>query len=297
MTQAQVGELLLRAGTALEKAEILEQRREALLLLAHALGVDRLGLLALRRDALVEADRFEHLLARRLRREPLAFIVGRQGFWTRELAVSPDTLIPRADSETLIEALLQARPERGSVRRLLDLGTGTGCLLLAALSEYPDAWGVGVDLSAAACRLASSNALANDLARRSAVVCGNWMAPIRGGFDVILGNPPYVPTAELSRLMPEVAAYEPASALDGGPDGLDAFRTLMPGIASLLVPGGLCVLEVGAGQAEEVAALGTAAGLQPAGTRPDLGGVTRAVLLQAGCETAQKRFGTSAVRS
>ncbi len=296
MTRVRVGELLARAGTVLEEAGIAGARRDAMLLLAHALGVDRLGLLTLGRDALVEADGFEPLLARRARREPLAFIVGRQGFWTLELAVSPDTLIPRADSETLVEALLEARPERGAVRRVLDLGTGTGCLLLAALSEYPDAWGVGVDLSASACRLAASNALANGLATRSAFLCGDWTAPVRGGFDVILGNPPYVPTPDLSGLMPEVAAHEPARALDGGPDGLDAFRTMMPAIASRLAPGGLCVLEVGAGQAEDVAGLGVAIGLERAGTRADLGGVVRAVLLEAG-SGAQKTFGTSAVRS
>lgn len=297
MTQARAGELLARAGTLLEEAGIPEARREALLLLAHALGMDRLGLLALGRDAPVEADRFERLLVRRARREPLAFIVGRQGFWTLELAVSPDTLIPRADSETLVEALLHARPERHQVRRLLDLGTGTGCLLLAALSEYPEAWGIGVDLSEAACRLASTNALATGLATRSAFVCGDWMAPIQGGFDVILGNPPYIPTRHLSGLMPEVVAHEPAGALDGGPDGLRAYRTLMPAMASLLAPGGLCVLEVGAGQAQDVAALGAEAGLARVGTRADLGGVVRAVLLEAKAGTTQKTFGTSVVRS
>ncbi len=297
MTRARAGELLARAGTTLGEAGVPHARRDALLLLAHALGVDRLGLLALGRDASVEVDRFERLLERRARREPLAFITGRQGFWTLELAVSPDTLIPRADSETLIEALLAARPDRRSVTRLLDLGTGTGCLLLAALSEYPDAWGVGVDLSASACRLASSNAWTTGLSTRSAIVCGDWTTSIRGSFDVIVSNPPYIPTPDLPGLMPEVARHEPARALDGGIDGLGAYRTLLPAVASLLVPDGLCVLEVGAGQAEDVAELGLAAGLRPTGTRTDLGGITRAVLLEAGSGTAQKTFGTSAVRS
>ncbi len=297
MTRARAGELLARAGTTLDEAGGPDPRRDALLLLAHALGVDRLGLLALGRDAPVEADGFERLLERRARREPLAFIIGRQGFWTLELAVSPDTLIPRADSEALVEALLAARPDRGSVTRLLDLGTGTGCLLLAALSEYPGAWGVGVDLSASACRLAASNARTTGLAARSAVVCGDWTTSIRGSFDVIVSNPPYIPTPDLPGLMPEVARHEPARALDGGIDGLGAYRTLLPAMASLLAPGGLCVLEVGAGQAEDVVELGRAAGLRPAGTRADLGGITRAVLLEAGSGTAQKTFGTSAVRS
>ncbi len=297
MTQVRVAELLARAETALGHAGIGEARREALLLLAHALGLDRLGLLSLGQDAPVEEDEFERLLARRVLREPLAFIVGRQGFWTLELAVSPDTLVPRADSETLVEALLEARPDRQAVTRLLDLGTGTGCLLLAVLSEYPDAWGMGVDLSAPACRLASSNAKANGLATRSAFVCCDWTAPIRGSFDAIVSNPPYIPTPDLSGLMPEVAGHEPVRALDGGVDGLQAYRTLLPVIVCLLAPGGLCVLEVGAGQAEDVVTLGRAAGLRPAGVRADLGGITRAVLLEAGPGTAQKTFGTNVVRS
>ena len=296
MTRARVGELLARAERTLTQAGVAGARRDALRLLAHALGVDRLGLLALGRDAPVEVDGFEHLLERRALREPLSFIVGRQGFWTLELAVSPDTLIPRADSETLVEALLEARPDRRSVTRLLDLGTGTGCLLLAALSEYPEAWGVGVDRSEPACRLGRSNAAANGLATRSAFVCGDWTAPIRGSFDVIVSNPPYIPTMDLPGLMPEVSAHEPAGALDGGADGLQAYRTLLPAAASLLVPGGLCVLEVGIGQAEDVVGLGKAAGLMPAGTRADLGGITRAVLLGAGSGTAQKTFGTGVVR-
>ena len=146
MTRARVGELLARAERRLTEAGIAEARRDALRLLAHALGVDRLGLLALGRDAPVEADGFEPLLERRARREPLSFIVGRQGVLTLELAVSPDTLIPRADSETLVEALLEARPDRRSVTRLLDLGTGTGCLLLAACRSIRSL-GVGVDRS------------------------------------------------------------------------------------------------------------------------------------------------------
>lgn len=280
MTRAPVGELLRAAAARLGEAGIEAAPREARLLLAHALGLDASGLLALGRHALVDPDRFEVLVARRGSREPLAFLTGRQGFWTLDLAVSAATLIPRADSETLIEALLAARSDHGRIGRLLDLGTGTGCLLLAALSEYQAAWGVGVDLSPAACRLAADNASSNGLARRSAFVCADWGAPVAGRFDVVLSNPPYIPATDLSTLMPEVGGHEPRRALDGGADGLAAYRQLMPVLAERLEPGGLGVLEVGIGQADEVVALGLSAGLRAAGVRSDLGGVPRAVLLE-----------------
>ena len=272
--------LLSRAEAVLATAGIEAPRREARLLLAHALGTDRTGLLRLGRNELVEAGPFEALLGRRLSREPLAYLTGRQGFWTLDLAVTPATLIPRADSETLITALLAARPDRGAVRRLLDLGTGTGCLLLAALAEYRQGWGVGVDLAPAACRLATNNAAATGLAARSAFVCGDWTDAVVGGFDVILSNPPYIAAGDLPALMPEVAWHEPRQALDGGADGLVAYRRLIPTLAARLEPDGLIVLEVGIGQSDAVSALGVAAGLHAAGMRHDLGGVARAVLLE-----------------
>ena len=220
------------------------------------------------------------MLARRAAREPLAFLTGRQGFWTLDLAVSPATLIPRADSEALIEALIGARPDRAAVRRVLDLGTGTGCLLLAALSEYPGAWGVGVDVSPPACRLAALNAAANGLASRAALVCGDWGEALAGRFDVILGNPPYISRQELDALMPEVGRHEPMRALDGGPDGLACYRRLMPSLAPMLRPDGLAILEVGIGQADAVAAVAAGAGLRPVSTASDLAGIVRAVLLE-----------------
>ncbi len=249
-------------------------------MLAHALGLEPAGLLAFHGDASLRPDGYEELLARRAAREPLAFLIGRQGFWTLDLAVSPATLIPRADSETLIEALILARPDRDAVRRVLDLGTGTGCLLLAALSEYPHAWGVGIDVSAAACRLAARNAAANGLAERTALLCGDWAGALVGRFDVILGNPPYIAEPELDGLMPEVGRHEPRRALDGGPDGLGAYRHVMPMLGQLLHPDGLVILEVGVGQAETVARLGGPAGLRPVSMPADLGGIARAVLLE-----------------
>ena len=286
-------DLLAWGESRLDRAGIPEPRREARRLLAHALGLDPMGLLTLDARAMVPRDGFEALLDRRAAREPLAYLTGWQGFWTLDLAVSPATLIPRADSETLIEALIAARPDRHAIRDVLDLGTGTGCLLLAALSEYGLAWGVGVDLSESACRLAAGNAAANGLAARAAFLCGDWGDALAGRFDVILANPPYVAEPELAGLMPEVGRHEPRRALDGGADGLDAYRRLVPLLAQAMRPDGLAVLEVGAGQAEAVATLGAEAGLGLQSMRADLGGVMRAVLLAPGVVDREKMFGSA----
>ncbi len=275
-TDRPIAELLRDAAAVLRAAGIEDAAREARLLLNHALGRPANALPD--RDALIDPAVFLGLVARRVTREPFALITGRQGFWTLDLEVSPDTLIPRADTETLIEAALAARPMRGAVRRILDLGTGTGALLLAALSEYPDAFGVGIDLIPAAAALAARNAARNKLADRAAFMVADWAAPLAGRFDLILSNPPYIEHAAIAALMPEVAAYEPASALDGGADGLDAYRAIIAALPGLLAPGGLAVLEAGIGQAEAIAALGVQVGLS-ATSRTDLGRIDRAILL------------------
>jgi release factor glutamine methyltransferase len=277
-----IGALLCQGGSALRAAGIEDARAEARRLLAHALPASPEALLRDRHEPVAaEAEaRFRAALARRCAREPLAFITGRAGFWTLDLDVSPATLIPRADTETLIEAALAARPDRAAVRRVLDLGTGTGALLLAALAEYPHAFGIGVDRSAAAAALAARNAARNGLGGRAAFLAGDWASALSGRFDLILANPPYIPAADIPALMPEVARHEPASALAGGEDGLDAYRALLPALPALLAEGGLAVFEVGAGQAGSVESLGRAAGLEPAGRRADLHGVARAVLFR-----------------
>jgi release factor glutamine methyltransferase len=277
-----LGALLCGAGAALRAAGIADHRREARRLLAHAAGLTDAGLLAARHtpaDAAV-ATRFAALVARRAAREPLAHLTGSVGFWSLELAISPATLIPRADSETLVEAVLAARPDRGAALRVLDLGTGTGCLLLAVLAEYPAATGLGVDRVAAAAALAAGNAARNGLAGRAAFIAGDWAAALAGRFDLILSNPPYIESGVIPRLMAEVARFEPASALDGGADGLDAYRRLVAALPGLLAPGGLAVLELGQGQAAEVTALARASGLEAVGLRADLAGIDRALLLQ-----------------
>jgi len=272
-----VAALLAEATAALAAAGIEAPAREARMLLLHALG--RPAGTLLDRTEQVAAPALPALLARRAAREPMAQILGRQGFWTLDLEVSRDTLIPRADTEALVEAALAALPDRAAPLRVLDLGTGTGCLLLAVLSEFPHATGIGADLAPAAAALARRNAAANGLAGRAAFLAGHWAEALAARFDLVLSNPPYIPHADLAGLMPEVVAHEPARALDGGADGLVAYRAIIADLPRLLAPGGLAVLELGLGQHDTVPALARAGGLAIRALRPDLGGIPRALVL------------------
>jgi release factor glutamine methyltransferase len=233
------------------------------------------------RDPWVPADMvgFALLITRREAREPLALIVGRREFWGLEFAVSPATLIPRPESETLIEAAIAVFLHRPPPQQILDLGTGTGCLLLAALSEFQAAFGIGVDRSPAAAALAARNATSLGLADRASVICGDWADALDGWFDLVLCNPPYIRSKDLGSLMPEVACHEPRSALDGGADGFAAWRRLLPALPRLLAPNSVAVLELGAGQAETAAELALRAGLA-SDLRPDLTGIPRALVLR-----------------
>jgi release factor glutamine methyltransferase len=193
--------------------------------------------------------------------------------------LSPETLDPRPDSETLIESALAALGERERVYRVLDFGTGSGCLLLALLSELPNALGTGVDRSEGALETARRNAAALGLGGRTQFVRGNWGDSLSGEWHVILTNPPYIPSQALQTLMPEVARYEPKLALDGGADGLEAYRVLAPEIARLLAPTGIAAVEVGDGQGPAVAAIMAQVGLVLRGIRHDLSGVDRCIVL------------------
>jgi release factor glutamine methyltransferase len=279
---ANVGTALAEAARRLQRAGVEAPHHEARLLLAHMLGVETATLVGYPERALTPAEggRYEALIDRRARREPLTHILGRREFWGLAFRVTADTLDPRPDSETLIEAVLGQLPDRQAPLRLLDLGTGTGCLLLALLSELPQASGLGVDCSAAALAVAEANAGDLGLAGRAAFRLGRWGERLSQPFDLIVSNPPYIRAGDIDGLMPEVARYEPRLALDGGPDGLDSYRVLAGDIARLLAGNGLAALEVGLDQAPAVADLGAAAGLGQATFRRDLAGHIRCLVFR-----------------
>jgi release factor glutamine methyltransferase len=221
-------------------------------------------------------DGFPDLLARRLNGEPVAYITGTRDFWTITLAVAPGVLIPRPDSETLIEAAVDHFARSAGPRTILDLGTGSGALLLAALAEWPEAHGVGIDASTAALAIARENAERLGMTDRAELISGGWEGT-GSAFELVLCNPPYVRTGEtLSR---EVAAFEPASALYAGSDGLDDYRRIAPLIGQQIAPGGVACVEIGADQGESTRRLFEAEGLD-VGLRQDLAGRDRCLVLQ-----------------
>lgn len=227
------------------------------------------------------AARLNDALARRLAGEPLWRVLGAREFWGLSFALSPGTLEPRPDSETLIEAALgHLAARRHDELRLLDLGTGTGCLLIATLREFPQSSGLGIDLSPDAVATATGNAARNGVGERAAFHQGNWTAGIDERFDLILSNPPYIGSAEIAHLDKNVREHDPLLALDGGPDGLDAYRALSAALPGHLKPGGLAILEIGAGQEEAVVALMRQAGLSHLDSRRDLGGHIRALVFR-----------------
>jgi release factor glutamine methyltransferase len=286
-------EFTIKAARALAKARLAaagveDAALDARLLVQRATGLDAAALAADPDRMLTaeQASRLDALAARRAAREPMSQILGHAGFWTIELIVTRDVLTPRPESETVIAAALEETRNKPN-GRALDLGVGPGTLLFAVLKERPGWRGVGLDASAAALAVARANALVLGLEERADFVLGDWAAAldatrVEGPFDLVLANPPYVPSAEIERLAPEVRDFEPRLALDGGPDGLDAYRRIAPALPRLLAPDGVGVLEVGAGQGRAVAAL-IAESLPQAAIRidPDLAGRDRAVVIGA----------------
>ena len=270
----------------LAAAGIEAPRRDARLLICRLLGGGAELLLA-HPDRVLSDDEMravESAMERRVRREPVSRILGRREFWSLEFLLDADTLDPRPDSETLVEAVLNwVGPERKRAFRILDLGCGSGCLLLALLSELPGARGLGIDIAPGAVAASARNARHLDLAERATFETGSWSAgPAPGAgrapWDIVISNPPYIPSGEIAGLAPEVAGYDPHLALDGGGDGLTAYRRLIPLAAGGLKTAGLLALEVGAGQAAAVSALLRKADCPTIWTARDLSGIERCVL-------------------
>ncbi|WP_127090615.1 peptide chain release factor N(5)-glutamine methyltransferase [Aquabacter cavernae] len=251
---------------------------DARLLFAFALGLPANGLPG---DAIVaesEAASAEALLARRMAGEPVARILGEKEFWSLPFSLAPETLVPRPDTETVVEEALHLLPDRAAPLRILDLGTGSGAILAALLVEYPHAFGVGVDRSEGAARAARDNLARLGLGTRSLVATGDWGSALSGPFDLVVSNPPYIPSSHIAALDVDVRAHDPLAALDGGADGLDAYAAIARALPSLLAPGAVAVLELGIGQEAAVADLLRMAGLQlPGPARRDLGGIARAL--------------------
>ncbi len=267
-------------ATTLARAGIDAPRRDAALLLEAAAGLSRTALLAnparhLGREPITA---YRALVSRRADHEPVSRILGRREFWSLPFAVSPATLDPRPDSETLIEGALALCPDRSAPLSILDFGTGTGCLLLALLSELPAATGVGIDICAAALGVAKANATALDLGARARFVAGDWGSALAGSVNLILANPPYIADRDFAGLSPEVARYEPRKALAGGSDGLHAYRGLSPHLGPLLEDEGHALLEVGEGQAGPVAEILSRDGLKIRRILRDLGGIRRCII-------------------
>ena len=245
------------------------------------LGLDLTGLIAAAARLVTpeEAARLEHFVRRRLAGEPAARIIGVREFWGLPLQLSPETLVPRPDTETVVEAaleILHAEPRRPL--RIADLGTGSGAIMLALLSELPDAFGIGTDISVAALRTARGNARLLGFAARAAFAVCDYAAALKGPFDLMVSNPPYIRSADIGTLDTEVRDHDPHRALDGGADGLDAYRRIAPEAARLLAPGGAVVVEIGHRQSGDVEGLLAAAGLTLEGApKTDLAGIRRAV--------------------
>lgn len=269
---------LLTEGTAtLSAAGIADARAEARLLLAHVSGLGTAKLFSYPETEIPaeDASRFYDIVSRRAQRLPVAHLVGAREFWSMSFKVTPATLVPRPETETLIETALELFAGREAPRRIMDLGTGTGCILLALLRVFPEASGVALDVSAAALSVARENAIAHDLDQRASFVRADFADAPMGPFDLIVSNPPYIPSADIDGLEVEVRVHDPIGALDGGGDGLDAYRTIIDGLGARLAEDGLAVFEIGIGQGDDVAALAAAADLNLAARRSDLAGTER----------------------
>ncbi|HXL98728.1 MAG TPA: peptide chain release factor N(5)-glutamine methyltransferase [Rhizomicrobium sp.] len=278
---------LARGTERLAAARIDSAKLDARVLLASAMNVSSDGLLAGAALPAAAFQQFETFIARRARREPVAYIVGKKEFWSLDLAVGTGVLVPRPETETLVEQACREFPDRSVPLRASDFGTGSAAILIAFLSEFPNASGVGIDSSAQALVWAERNIAAHRLTGRCELRRADWSAAPDGPFDVLFSNPPYLTQDEIGAAAAELA-FEPRSALDGGRDGVEAYRALAPIIAARLAPNGRAFLEIGAGQGEAVSAILAANGLETMRIAPDLAGVPRCVVA---CLAVQKTLG------
>jgi len=284
ISAATVGEALAEARRRLDDGEIASSWIDARVLLAHVLDAEPASIAADGRQPLAAGARrrFADLVSRRLRHEPVAHITGQREFWSLSFEVTTDTLVPRPDSETVVEAALAWSKGHGAPASVLDLGTGSGCLLLALLSELPAARGIGVDVSQAALAVAGRNAAGLGLAGRARFVLDNWASSFAGPFEMIVANPPYIAQDGAVAVDPEVTGFEPRVALYAGADGLDCYRALAPQAVRLLAPDGALFLEIGYSQATEVTAVLLENELQVVEIKEDLSGIPR-------CAVARRR--------
>ncbi len=279
MAEQPLGALLRRFAGELRDAGMEDGSLEARLLLAHAMSAypDHLRLQSDRLVGNNVVAAAMDLTSRRKAGCPVAHLTGTREFWSLEFQVTPDVLIPRADTETVVETVLATRPDRRVALRILDLGTGSGCLLAALLHEYPFATGLGVDLSPAALDIAGRNLATLGLGMRGSLRPGAWYTGLVPAFDIIVSNPPYIAPDVIAMLDTQVRDHEPRLALDGGPDGLTAYRDILGGASAHLSPGGLLAVEIGYDQSEAVQALARKAGLDNVAVHNDLAGHPRVV--------------------
>ena len=276
-----IGDAVRSITHHLEQAKIDEANSEARLIISYALGLTRSEIIHRNDEKLSENQitRCRSFAKRRSAREPMAYLIGEKEFWSLPFKVSPETLIPRPDSETLVDAVLDHARKAGTPKRLLDIGTGSGCLLAALLSEWPEATGIGIDNNEGAVSVARLNLDRLGLAERGEIVSATWPTyQPREEFDLVISNPPYIPTAEIRTLEPDVRDYEPLSALDGGPDGLEVHREVADQTRAVLKTRGLIAVEFGIGQSSYIQQIYCAAGFDSIHIHKDLNGTDRCLL-------------------
>ena len=280
-SDCKIGDALRAATKQMRSAGISDSTNDARILLGHSLALKDERFYGLENNAITHQQLayYQSNVERRCNREPTSRIIGRREFWNLNLKLTPQVLDPRPDSETLIESVLKYFPYKNMPLKMLDLGTGTGCLLLSALNEFPRSTGVGIDINIACILLAQQNAVRHGLQKRARFKLGDWCAEINRKFDVILCNPPYVPTNHIRKLQPEVSKFEPYLALNGGPDGLECYRNLAPDLSRLLAPDGLIFLEIGFDQKFSVSELMEKYTLKVNATKKDLAALDRCLIL------------------